>query len=126
MANSIDELIQEVRRTKHLSYREIAQRCGIPEQTLHSARRRESIDNLSIDTFLHIAHGLGLTADELYYFDKGLTAGGKQYTEPRQKEINSIYESVSEDGKQQMWVHAIMVRNTFSEDCGCDTVQEAR
>ena len=126
MANAIDELVQEVRRTQHLSYREIAQRCEIPEQTLHSARRRETIDNLSIDTFLHIAHGLGMTADELYFFDKGLTIGEKRYADPRQAEINEVFESVTEDGKQQMWVHAIMVRNTFSEGCGRDSVQEAR
>ena len=57
MANRIDQVIQEVRRTQHVTYRELARRCGIPEPTLHSARRRETIDGLSIDTFIHIASG---------------------------------------------------------------------
>lgn len=121
MANRIDDLIQEARRTQHVTYRELARRCGIPEPTLHSARRRESIDGLSIDTFIHIAHGLGMTAEELFYGE----GSGNLYADPRQAEINEVFESVTEQGKDVMWTNAIMVRNTFSEYNGGNTVQTA-
>ena len=122
MANRIDQVIQEVRRTQHVTYRELARRCGIPEPTLHSARRRETIDGLSIDTFIHIAHGLGLTAEELYYGEDS----GNKYADPRQAEINEVFESVTEQGKDVMWTNAVMARNTFLADDGDNSVQEAR
>jgi transcriptional regulator with XRE-family HTH domain len=121
MANRIDQVIQEVRRTQHVTYRELARRCGIPEPTLHSARRRETIDGLSIDTFIHIAHGLGLTAEQLY---SGEDSGNK-YADPRQAEINEVFDSVTEQGKDVMWTNAIMARNTFLENGGGNTVQTA-
>ena len=67
MSNRINDAIQEVIAREGIKYRDIAKRCGISEQTLHSTRNRKSIGRVGIDVFLAIAHGLGMTAEELYY-----------------------------------------------------------
>lgn len=67
MSNRINDAIQEVIAREGITYRDIAKRCGISEQTLHSTRNRKSIGRVGIDVFLKIAHGLGMTAEELYY-----------------------------------------------------------
>jgi transcriptional regulator with XRE-family HTH domain len=67
MSNRIAEIVEETRRREGITYREIAERCGIPEQTLHSSRKRADMGRIGIDVFLKIAHGFGMTAEELYY-----------------------------------------------------------
>lgn len=67
MGNRINEIVNTIRERENTTYREIAERCMISEQTLHSARKRKTMDNIHIDVFLKIAHGLGMTAEELYY-----------------------------------------------------------
>jgi len=67
MSNRINDVVHEVMAREGVTYREIAKRCGISEQTLHSSRNRDSIGRIGIDVFLKIAHGLGMTAEELYY-----------------------------------------------------------
>ena len=69
MSNRINDIVQETRIREGITYRDIAEKCGISEQTLHSSRKRESIGRIGIDVFLKIAHGLGMTAEELYYGD---------------------------------------------------------
>lgn len=123
MANCIAAAI----RDSGLSIAEVSRRSGVNYVTVYDVvKGRTNIERMGVDTFRAIAHGLGMTIDALYNYGVDVELDGGAYADPRQKEINDIYESVTEDGKQQMWVHAIMVRNTFSEDCGCDTVQEAR
>lgn len=113
-------------RDSGLSIAEVSRRSGINYATVHDAAKgRTNIDRMGIDTFMKIAHSLGMTVDALYDYGSEEVADGDRYADPRQKEINDIYESVTEDGKQQMWVHAVMVRNTFSERNGGNTVQTA-
>ena len=67
MGNRINDAIQKVRTKEGITYREISDRCGISEQTLHSTRKRKHIGRIGIDVLMKIAHGLGMTAEELYY-----------------------------------------------------------
>jgi transcriptional regulator with XRE-family HTH domain len=67
MSNRIYDLVEEMKVREGITYRDIAERFGIPEQTLHSSRKREDMGRIGIDVFLKIAHGLGMTAEELYY-----------------------------------------------------------
>lgn len=67
MSNRIYELVEEMKSREGITYRDIAERFGIPEQTLHSSRKRADMGRIGIDVFLKIAHGLGMTAEELYY-----------------------------------------------------------
>lgn len=50
-----------------MTVRDFAKANGLSEQTLYDIRRRENIGNVSVDVFIKIAHGLGMTAEELYY-----------------------------------------------------------
>lgn len=70
MSNRIYELVEELKTREGITYRDIADRFGIPEQTLHSSRKRSDMGRIGIDVFLKIAHGLGMTAEELYYGTK--------------------------------------------------------
>jgi transcriptional regulator with XRE-family HTH domain len=67
MSNRIYDLVEEMKVREGITYRDIAERFGIPEQTFHSSRKREDMGRIGIDVFLKIAHGLGMTAEELYY-----------------------------------------------------------
>lgn len=67
MSNRIYDLVEEMKVREGITYRDIAERFGIPEQTLHSSRKRDDMGRIGIDVFLKIAHGLGMTAEELYY-----------------------------------------------------------
>lgn len=61
--NRIAEIIQ----ASNESVRDVARRCDVPEQTLYKITKKPTMKNISIDVFLKIAHGLGMTAEELYY-----------------------------------------------------------
>ena len=73
--NRIDELLS----SRGESVRDFARRCGVPEQTLYKITKKTTMKYISIDVFLKIAHGLGMTAEELYY--------GTEHVRPQQPSI---------------------------------------
>jgi hypothetical protein len=116
--NRIDKLLSG--RNK----RDFAREYEIPEQTLYKICKKPTMKNISIDVFLKIAHGLGMTAEELYYGDKRPDKEAHAYADPRQQEINDTFETVTEDGKQAMWTNAVMARTTFPDGVERGDVQE--
>ena len=52
---------------------------------------------VSVENFLKIAHGLGMTAEELYYG----TPLERTYVDPRQGRINEQYEEMNDRGQQR-------------------------
>jgi len=123
MGNRIDEVVNTLKEREHITYREIAERCKIPEQTLHSARRRKSMDSIHVDVFLKIAHGLGMTAEELYYGDNHKTQS-HVYSDSRQQEANEIWSHVNETYRKQMWEHAKVIDMAYNKSAERDSLQE--
>jgi len=111
-----------------MSVADLSRESGVPYTTLNAMVTGSSkVDNMGITRFLKVAHVFGMTAEQLYYYcDKD---GGRsqkiKYADPRQAEINEVFESVTEQGKDVMWTNAIMTRNTFLENGGGNTVQTA-
>lgn len=95
MSNHINEAVTTLKERDGITYREIAERCEISEQTLHSARKRKSMEAIHVDVFLKIAHGLGMTAEELYY-GKSADRNGINHHE---RHIIDVYRSASDHGR---------------------------
>jgi transcriptional regulator with XRE-family HTH domain len=67
MSNRIAEEIKKQGFNKH----SFSAKCGVPYGTLYRiCKDGASMDSITIDNFLKIAHGLGMTAEELYYGTK--------------------------------------------------------
>lgn len=67
MENRIRTILAQLKESQGISVPEFAERCGLQPTTIYSVRKKDSMDKIQIDTFLKIAHGLGMTAEELYY-----------------------------------------------------------
>jgi len=124
MSNRIDQLLTELKERKGIKVPEFAKACGLKPSTIYGIRKKPTMDNVTIDVFLKIAHGLGMTAEELYYGDERPNKMTRTYADPRQQEINETFEGVTEDGKQVMWTNAVMTRTTFPDGVERGDVQE--
>ena len=98
MSNRINEVVTHIKDSERITYRQIAERCKISEQTLHSARKRESMGKIHIDVFLKIAHGLGMTAEELYYGEERPIA----YADEREADIHRIWGELDEERRGRL------------------------
>lgn len=76
-----------------------ARQIGMSQQTLYNVVKKESIDNIGIGTFLKIAEGLGMTAEELYY-GTDHTPRRPRFDDPQQEAVNGHYESLNETGRR--------------------------
>lgn len=101
MSNRIYELVEEMKTREGITYRDIADRFGIPEQTLHSSRKRPDMGRIGIDVFLKIAHGLGMTAEQLYYGEDG-EAGDSQPLTADEQSIVDGYRAMDERDKHDV------------------------
>lgn len=123
MSNRINDAVNTLKEREHITYREIAERCKISEQTLHSARRRKTLDAIHVDVFLKIAHGLGMTAEELYYGDNHKMPN-HVYSDVRQQEANDIWNHVNETYRKQMWEHAKIIDMAYNKSTKRNSVRE--
>ena len=96
MQNRIAELLEQLRIERGIKVTEFARMCGLPNTTVYGARDRKSMDNISIDVFLKIAHGFGMTAEELYYG----TPRENMYDDPMQQGLNESYEALDKEQQQ--------------------------
>lgn len=63
--NRLDQLFDE----RSINVSDFARKNGIKPSTLYNVLRNNSkLERTGIDTFLKIAHGLDMTADELYEY----------------------------------------------------------
>lgn len=90
--NRIDELLTG--RNK----RDFAKDYGIPEQTLYKICKKPTMKNISIDVFLKIAKGLGMTAEELYYGEKQ----ERTYADEREGELHRIWNDLDEERRGRL------------------------
>lgn len=74
-----------------------ANQIGVPTSTIYSITRGNTkFENISIGVFMKIAHGLGMTAEELYYGEPRRV----EYADPRQEQMNGCYETLNEESKE--------------------------
>lgn len=92
--------IAEALKNKSLTVAEFSRQIGMSQQTLYNVVKKKSIENISIGTFIKIAQGLGVTAEELYYGESH--APRVIYSDARQVELNGHYESLNEDSKDDL------------------------
>ena len=124
MSTNQDDRIGNLMRERGLKPFPFSKEIGIKPSTMASIYRGEvHFDNIRIDTFLKIAHGLGMTADELY---EGHVYEGHQhaYSDPRQQEANDIWEHVNETYRVQMWEHAKVIDMAYDKSAERNPVQE--
>lgn len=57
------------------------------------------MDNIAISTFLKIAEGLGMTAEELY---SGVPPEAPEFLDVRQTALNGYFESMNDAGKNTL------------------------
>lgn len=101
-----------------------AKSIGVPSSTMTSIYKgKVKFDNITIGNFIKIAHGLGMTADELYY---GSSHKEKThtYSDPRQQEANDIWNHVNEIYRKQMWEHAKVIDAAYGKSSERNSVQE--
>lgn len=93
MHQDIGELIKK--RCKNLS--EFSRMSEVPYGTLYDiANGNTQFEKIGIGVFMKIAHGLGMTAEELYYGRPSRV----EYADPRQEKLNGCYEVLNEESKE--------------------------
>ena len=96
MANRIRDLFKE-RGIKVASF---ARDNGLTASTLYAINDgTTSFEKIGISTFLKIAEGLGMTAEELYYGPEYVKERPK-FDYPQQEAVNGHYESLNETGRR--------------------------
>jgi transcriptional regulator with XRE-family HTH domain len=117
--------IQKIMLARDMNTSQLSKLTGLSYTTAQNiATGKTDVAKMHVERFLKIAHGLGMTAEELYYGDKRPDKTTRTYADPRQQEINETFEGVTEDGKQVMWTNAVMARTTFPDGVERDDVQE--
>lgn len=93
MSNRIKELL-EAKKEKPASF---AKKIGVPTSTMYSITRGNTkFENISIGVFMKIAHGLGMTAEELYYGESRKV----EYADPLQEKLNGCFESLNPESRE--------------------------
>lgn len=91
--------IKDILETSGMSTRELANKAGVKEQTLYKIKKKDTMENITIDVFLKIAHALGMTAEELYYGKPVERA----YRDERQAAINAHFETFNDEARTDVY-----------------------
>lgn len=97
MKNRIKSLLED----RNLSVAQFSRLSGVKASTLYAiVDGTTKFEKISISTFIEIAQGLGMTAEELYYGESH--APRIIYPDARQEELNGHYESLNEGSKDDL------------------------
>ena len=91
--NRIDEIMCE----RGIRTADFARDHGMTASTLYNIRKRESLKDVAVSSFIAIADGLGMTVEELY---TGKPAG-HVYADARQRVLNERFECLNDAGKEK-------------------------
>lgn len=92
------ERINQLLKDRNIKPATFAREIGIPTSTIYSITRGQTkMDNIGIGIFMKIAHGLGMTAEELYY---GTTPEPPSFSDPQQEALNGYYECMNDTGRK--------------------------
>lgn len=101
------ERIKELLDAQGMSISSFARKIDVPQPTLYRiVNGNVNLDRVGVNHFMSIAHGLGLTAEELYY---DLDA-----EDAVKSEIDSTYSSTTAEGRRALLATARGVRETYS------------
>ena len=71
MSANMDNRIGDLMRERGLKPFPFSKEIGVKSSTMTSIYKgKVNFENIRIDTFIRIAHGLGMTADELFYGER--------------------------------------------------------
>lgn len=102
MKNNLKELIA----IRGLSVSEFARMTGIPQPTMHRiVSGQVHIEGITALNFLKIAHGLGLSAEELYYGDLSYDAD--------KSTVDRVFARTCDDGRKAMLANALGVESAY-------------
>lgn len=91
-----------------LTVSEFAREIGISQSTVYRIVMGETrISSVTVGNFIKIAHGLGLTVEELYFDDP--------YFNRAKNRIDTIYNTTSHAGRQAMLANALGVEETYND-----------
>ena len=91
--------IQQAMADQNISAAELSRRSGVAYGTVYDISiGKTKVDKMDVGKFLKIAHGLGMTAEELYY---GKPAE-RTYRDERQTALNAHYETFNDDGRNEL------------------------
>lgn len=62
----MDNKLRMIFRERSINVSAFAKKIGVPRTTVYSALSKKDPLGISIDVFMKIAHGLGMSADALY------------------------------------------------------------
>lgn len=97
MENRIKDILEK-RKIKPATF---ANSIDVPTSTMYSITRGQTkLENIGIGTFIKIAQGLSMTAEELYYGESHTPHA--IYSDSRQEELNGHYESLNENSKDDL------------------------
>lgn len=124
MCNEANKRIAKLMDERGLKPFPFAKSIGVPSSTMTSIYKgKVKFDNITIGNFIKIAHGLGMTAEELYYGDEHKVRK-HNYSDPRQQEANEIWSHVNEQYRTQMWEHAKVIDMAYDKSTERNSVQE--
>lgn len=107
--------IGDLLKSRGLKVASFARDNEITPTTLYAIVKGETkMENISIGTFLKIAEGLDMTAEELYY---GASKKSPKFEDPMQTALNSCYESMNSKGRERLVDEAEMLakRSDFAK-----------
>lgn len=91
--------IQKVMAYQGISAAELSRRSGVPYGTVYDISiGKTRVEKMAVEKFLKIAHGLGMTAEELYYGEKQPIA----YADEREADIHRIWGELDEERRGRL------------------------
>ncbi len=107
MENNLKALLKE----RGLSVSELARQTGISQPTLNRiVNAKVNLNSISVTNFLKIAHGLGLTVEQLYF--------GEMCFETNKYLIDRAYALTSKEGRRAMVANAMGVMRVYGTPFG--------
>ena len=105
--NNLNELLE----TRGLTVSEFARQTGITQPTMHRiVHGQVNLTSISAEHFMRIAHGLGLSAEQLYFGDSSYDMG--------KSTIDRVFATTSRDGRHAMLANAIGISRAYESNDG--------
>jgi transcriptional regulator with XRE-family HTH domain len=102
MQNNLKELLD----ARGLTVSEFARQTGIPQPTLYRiVNGQVNLEGITAVNYIRIAHGLGLTVEQLYF-------GNKSYDDKKAL-LDRIYATTSDEGRSAMLANAFGVYRAY-------------
>ena len=104
----MENRLKEMLATRGLSVSEFARMTGISQPTLHRiVNGVTNLDGISAVNFMSIAHGLGLSAEQIYFCDMNY--------DKEKSFIDRIWATTSPEGRKAMLANAYGIMQSYPQ-----------